>query len=168
MEIIGFRGPKFKNQHSGTGLNEHGHVRMKEREVERRQKIGMWVYVWWEWIYVQIILDINENKSFLSLSRSFSLPSSPPKKNSFPWLEFIGSLICSVILTQYVSDHYFNCGPFLPMCNFWLQWNKHKNLVNYLLILLLLWTFTWSLLHKSNVQQSYLLVIEGVRSHMYG
>ena len=37
---VGFPGSKFKNWHGGTVLHKYGHVRTKEREVERRQKIG--------------------------------------------------------------------------------------------------------------------------------
>jgi len=40
VEIVGFRGPKFKYQQGGIVLNEHGRIRPKEQEVERGQKNG--------------------------------------------------------------------------------------------------------------------------------
>ena len=40
MEIVGFRGPKSKNRHGGTVPHKYGRVKTKERQAERRQKIG--------------------------------------------------------------------------------------------------------------------------------
>ena len=39
MEIVGFRGPKFKKRHGGTVLHKHGRVRTKEREERENKKL---------------------------------------------------------------------------------------------------------------------------------
>jgi len=39
-EGVGFCGPKSKNRHGGTVLHKHGRVKTKERQAERRKKIG--------------------------------------------------------------------------------------------------------------------------------